>query len=47
MKLFSVTNGTDLSWEGFAESIEEVQQRFPDGQITEFTETEFPGIYEA
>lgn len=47
MKLFSVTNGTDLSWEGFAESIEDVQQRFPTGEITEFQPTEFEGIYVA
>ncbi|ACU61333.1 hypothetical protein [Chitinophaga pinensis] len=47
MKYYSVSNGTDLSWEGFAESKESVQAQFPTGQVTEFKETEVAGIYEA
>lgn len=47
MNYYSVNNGTDLSWEGFAASKESVQAQFPTGKVTEFTETEIAGIYEA
>jgi len=45
--LFAVSNGSDLSWEGFMCSKEDVEALFPNGQITEFRSTEWDGIYEA
>lgn len=42
---FTVKNGNDLMWEGFAHSKEQVQERFPNGAVSEWEPTEFVGVW--
>jgi len=44
-KFFSAINADGLNWEGFAESKEALQARFPEAIISEWQATEFPGIW--